>query len=176
MAENKTISARELEQIAGSLAAFPAVLEALLQAYHRPILQAKDSADDWSILETIGHLVVVERPAFRERIAAIVAGVDEIPAIDTAAVFRESRFNQMALDDLLGQFKQERRVSAEFVRRLDSAELSRSASYKAHGHFRAADFVLEWPYHDHDHLQQILMKTKGSYLPQMSETMRRALG
>ena len=35
--------------------------------------------------------------------------------------------------------------------------------------------VHEWPFHDHEHLRQILDITKAVYLPSMSETMRTAL-
>ena len=37
------------------------------------------------------------------------------------------------------------------------------------------DFVYEWPFHDHEHLQQILDILKQRYLPLMTETMRVAL-
>ena len=48
-------------------------------------------------------------------------------------------------------------------------------SYPGFGTFAAGDFVFEWPFHDHKHLQQILAITKAAYLPSMTDTMRNAL-
>ncbi len=79
------------------------------------------------------------------------------------------------LDDLLAELRTERETSTAFLESLGPADLETTASYGTHGVFTAGDFVHEWPFHDHDHLQQILDILKQSYLPHMTETMRSAL-
>jgi hypothetical protein len=44
-----------------------------------------------------------------------------------------------------------------------------------HRDCNSGDFVNEWPFHDQDHLQQILANLKSAHLSAMTETMRRAL-
>ena len=61
------------------------------------------------------------------------------------------------------------------MRSLEPARLSATAPYGDHGTFAAADFMLEWPFHDQDHIRQILDAVQRHYLPHMTDTMRTAL-
>ncbi|MGY9081946.1 MAG: hypothetical protein ACKVK3_05040 [Acidimicrobiales bacterium] len=78
---------------------------------------------------------------------------------------------------MLAPFDQEMlamHAKATLLRDLSLVDLAKSASYDGR-RFEANDFVHEWPFHDQDHLQQILGALKRTYLPHMSPTMRDAL-
>ncbi len=164
-----------LEQIAATIEAFPLALAELLAPIDESVLSHKNSVEDWCVLEIIGHLIDGDKFAFRGRIAEICEGIDEISPVDPGEAIGKRDYCADSLEKLLAEFKRERAISAEFVRSLDSKALENTANFKHYGEFKALDFVYEWPYHDQDHLQQILSITKASYLPQMSPTMRNAL-
>ena len=55
-------------------------------------------------------------------------------------------------------------------------DLAATSAYGQHGSLAAGDFVHEWPFHDHDHLQQILAILKNTSNPQVeyiTRTMKR---
>ena len=91
------------------------------------------------------------------------------------AAINERDFNAVALPDLLAEFEASRKRVVPFVAALDEDQLARTGEYPGFGTFAVGDFVLEWPFHDHEHLQQILAITKAAYLPSMGEAMRAAL-
>ena len=84
-------------------------------------------------------------------------------------------FNTEELRDLLIELAEERSRSASMLRALTNDDLARTAMYGEGRRFAVSDFVHEWPFHDHDHTQQILAVLKAAHVPSMSETMRHAL-
>lgn len=166
---------RSLDEIAATLASTPEVLRALLTPIERSVLEARPEPGEWCALEVIGHLIVADGLAFRDRISAIVDGEPEIRGFNPDLELTGRSFQQEPLDGLIEELAAERETSAAFVSALDPETLTREARYRDLGMFRAGDFVHEWPFHDQDHLQQILAAIKPSYLPHMSETMRAAL-
>ena len=75
----------------------------------------------------------------------------------------------------MAEFDASRERVVPFVAALTDEQLTLTADYPGFGTFAAGDFVFEWPFHDHEHLQQILAITKAAYLPSMTDTMRDAL-
>ena len=65
---------RPLEEIAATLTSTPEVLRALLTPIDREVLETRPAPGEWCALEVVGHLIVADGPAFRDRIGAIVAG------------------------------------------------------------------------------------------------------
>ena len=103
------------------------------------------------------------------------AGEPEIAGFDPWAAINERDVAAIDLDQLLAEFSTERAAATTFLRSLSAADLAKTATYPGTGVFAAGDFMYEWPFHDQDHLQQILDILKQGYLPHMSETMRTAL-
>ena len=165
----------DLDAIADSLDSMPTVLGHLLAPIDPAALAVRPEPGEWSVLEVIGHLVATDTGAFRDRISAIVEGEPEIAGFDPWAAINARDFNAVPLTDLLPEFTAERARSVAFVRWLADSDLSKTAGYGDRGVFAAGDFVYEWPFHDHEHLQQILDILKQRYLPLMTETMRVAL-
>ncbi len=165
----------DLNEIANTIESMPMVLNALLAPIDDAALTVKPNEDDWCVLEIIGHLILVEGPAFRERVRLMVDGAAEIPPFAHNEANAARDFADESLADLLDELATERRISAEFIRTLTSDDLEKRSAYKHYGQLAAGDFVYEWPYHDQSHLQQILTVLKQTYLPHMTDEFRYAL-
>lgn len=165
----------DLDEIAATLDTLPTVLGALLAPINHEMLCTRPEPGEWSVFEVIGHLIATDRGAFRGRVEAIVAGEPEIAGFDPWAAINERDFAGESLGPLLAELAAERTASVAFVRSLDPAKLALTAGYPGFGSFAGGDFVYEWPFHDQEHLRQILANLKLRYLPHMTPTMRSAL-
>jgi hypothetical protein len=165
----------DLNEIAATIENLPSVLATLLAPIDPAVLARPPSDGEWSVHQVIGHLITGDGPAFRNRVAAIIAGEPEIAPFDPGTALDARDFDQVALGELLTELTAEREQSAAYLRTLRPVDLLTTSAYGRHGSLAAGDFVLEWPFHDHDHLQQILEILKRAHLPAMTEPMRRAL-
>lgn len=163
------------DEIAATIESLPDVLAMLLEPIDSAVLTQRPAPAEWSVHEVIGHLVTCDGPAFRDRIRAIVDGEPDVPPFDAATAMEARDFNGEQLSDLLRELGDERSLSAAVLRALHPADLARTSTYGPDRRFAANDFVHEWPFHDHDHTQQILDILKFAHVPAMSDTMRRAL-
>lgn len=166
---------RSLDEIAETLTSTPNVLRALLTPIDDAVLRIQPEPGEWCAVEVVGHLIVTDGPGFRDRIQNIIDGNPEIAGFNPSLEITGRDFQKEPLTPLLEELAAERETSAAYVRSLDPASLDREANYKTNGTFKAGDFVHEWPFHDQDHLQQILAAIKPSYLPHMTKTMQHAL-
>lgn len=164
-----------VDEIAATIENLPVVLGALLAPIDPAVLTAPPKPGEWSVHEVVGHLITGDGPAFRDRIADIVGGRPEIASFDPRPPVESRDFNGESLSDLLAELAGERERSAAYVRTLTTDELSATSGYGRHGSLAAGDFVHEWPFHDHDHLQQILAVLKAAHLPGMTAQMQQAL-
>ncbi len=167
---------RPLGEIAATLERLPDVLGALFAGVDEDVLRTRPEPGEWCPLEVVGHLIACDGPAFTDRIASIIAGIDRLRGFDPWAAINARDFAAGPVDQLLDELRSSRIVAADFVRRLDPEQLTRTGHFGDERRFTAADFVHEWPFHDQDHLQQILAATKLAYPPSMSPDMRTALG
>lgn len=165
----------ECADVAAALESFPRVLRTLLEPLDPATLTARPEPREWSVHEVIGHLIATDAGAFESRIAGILTGEPEIPGFSPWAAIDERDFGSTSLSGLLGELEASRTRVVPFVAALTADDLAKTAEYPGFGSFAAGDFVYEWPFHDHEHLQQILAITKAAYLPAMGETMRSAL-
>ncbi len=168
-----------LDELAGTIERTPVVLTELLRPVDPAALRAQPEPGEWCVLEVVGHLITADGPAFRDRITAILDGTGEIAGFHPAGPMEGRDFAAEPLDALLAELVEERAVSVHFVRDLarrhDSSALDRTGRHAKHGEFAARDFLLEWPFHDHDHVMQILAALKPAYLAGMTDRMRAAL-
>lgn len=168
-------SMKPLDEIATTLERFPEVLAALFTSVDESVLRNRPAPDEWCPLEVVGHLIDCDGPSFRDRIGAIIAGVEPIPAHDITVAIDTRDFALQPVRVLLDELRGERASSAAYLRGLDPADLAVEGRFGDERRFSAGDFVHEWPFHDQDHLQQILGATKLAYLPHMTDAMRQAL-
>jgi len=165
----------DLDEIAATLDILPGALRTLLAPYGDATLAARPEPGEWCVLEVVGHLITCDRGAFRDRIQAIIDGVDEVPAFDARHALDDRDPMRSTIGELLDELTTVRADSVEFVRSLDPSTITATAPYGDHGTFAASDFLLEWPFHDQDHIRQILDAVQRHYLPHMTDTMRTAL-
>jgi hypothetical protein len=165
-----------LAEIADTIENLPKVLATLLEPVDPSVLTTPPAPGEWSVHQVIGHLITIDGPAFRDRITSIVAGGGgDAASFDPGSLVEARDFDRESLGDLLAELVSERTRSSASVRSLVDVDLTVTADFGRHGSLAAADFVHEWPFHDHDHVQQILSILKAAHLPGMTEQMRRAL-
>lgn len=173
--DDVTSTQPDVNQIADTLLSLPAVLTALLAPFDHETLARRPEPGEWCPLEVIGHLIDCDERAFRGRIEAIAAGASDITGFDAWDAINARDFAAAPLDELVDELADERAKSAALLRDLSASDLANSALFHDGRRFEANDFAYEWPYHDQDHLQQILDALKLTYLPHMTPTMRAAL-
>jgi hypothetical protein len=140
----------DISQITDTLQSMPGVLRALLEPFDEATLAERPAEGEW-------------------------CGMAEIASFDAWEAINARDFATQSLDELLDELAEERATSAELLRGLNPGDLATSAAFHDGRRFEANDLVHEWPFHDQDHLQQILAALKLRYLPHMSPTMRGAL-
>ena len=165
----------DLDEIAATLDTLPNALRVLLAPFDEATLTARPAPGEWCVLEVVGHLITCDTGAFRDRVEAICGGAGEVPSFDAGRALDEHDPMNSTIDELLDELAAARSRSVEFVRSLSPDEVTATAPYGDHGVFAASDFLLEWPYHDQDHIRQILDAVQRHYLPHMTDTMRTAL-
>ena len=162
--------------IANQLAETPASLEQLLKLVDNDLAQQKVSDDIWCINEVIGHLIWADEFAFTNRIKLMTEKLsDTLPLLDVNQAARDRKDYTKNLEDLLQEFKEARQTQVAYIRTLEPSTLSNSAEYKDRT-WLASDFLYEWPFHDYGHITQIMKILRGSLVPYLSDTMRKAVG
>lgn len=120
----------------------------------------KPSAEKWSILEVLVHMVEEEQFDFWPRILSTLEDpARPWPAIDPEGWVIERRYNERDPEETLDAFKQARVASLASLRNLDSSfELPPWENTYHHaklGEIRAGDLMVSWLVHDELHLRQI---------------------
>ncbi len=166
----------QISEIVATLTSLPAALDVLLSPVDDDALRTRPEPGEWCPMEVIGHLIACDSGAFRDRIVAIVDGADVIPAFDPWQAINERDFASQPLHATLDELRQERSRSASLLRELEPHEMDLVGTFENDDRpFAVSDFVHEWPFHDHDHVQQILECLKVRHLPHLTPVMRQAL-
>lgn len=165
----------DITEIAATLRSIPTVLDALLGPIDPATLRTRPEENEWCPLEVIGHLIACDADAFRNRITGIVDDDPQIAAFDPWEAINRRTFAAEPLDSLIAELAGERAASSDLLLSLTADDLKKTALFEDGRRFAAGDFVHEWPFHDQDHLQQILASLKEAYLPEMTPVMRAAL-
>ena len=169
-------SAPNLKVVAQVLQTTPAVLATMLADLDDALLSWRPAPGEWCIKEVVGHLLEMDKLAFADRIRLILAEDEPtIPGVNVNKIAAERRDNERPLSELLAAFVRERETAVSFLNQLPADQLHRTGTFPTNRHFRASDFLYEWPYHDHDHIKQISDIIRAAFWPHLSETMQRAL-
>lgn len=132
------------------MAATPAALDAVLSAIPDHLLDQRPVADEWSAREILVHMHVVDR-LLLERVKAMIA-TDTAPTHrteQTAAPASEAR-------ELLAQWRDARQASLACLHGLAPGDLQHAAVLPRYGRISVEEQVVEWAYHDLEHLRQLL--------------------
>ena len=108
------------------------------------------------MLEVICHLADEERYDFRTRLRSILVDPSAPwSSIDPPVWAVERAYNRRSLPESLLDFEQERVRSVEWLRSLDSPDLSITKDHPAIGPISAGDLLTAWLAHDLIHIRQI---------------------
>lgn len=163
--------------VAETLVATPNVLRTLLAPVPAALHTWRADERSWSINEVIGHLIAVDQVAFANRIVQMVDQAHPtLTVFDVHALAEARQDQQRTVDSLLTELAEGRNEYALLVRSLTPAQMQRTGYHSKYGNFCVSDFVYEWAYHDHAHLQQIMEIMKQAVWPCFGAAMQGALG
>lgn len=128
----------------------------------------KPSPEEWSILEVINHLYDEEVEDFRIRLQITLRDPkEEWPPNDPVRNVTERNYNSRDLGASLENFLDERTVSLEWLRTLESPKWN-NEHVTQWGSRRAGDILTSWVAHDLLHLRQ-LVELHFHYQRQLAE-------
>ena len=137
-----------------ALAAFPEQLRAQLQGLDDAALHFRPAPGEWSILETIGHIIDVST-LWPSRIRHMLASENpQLAAVDPAWVQQRDYHNKQP-DFLLQTLAEGREEFVEFMRQLRPAQLERTGIHPTRGPLSVAQAVAALADHDRIHSEQI---------------------
>jgi hypothetical protein len=144
-----------------SLARFPAVVDALVDDLPSERARWRPTADEWSIIEMVHHLVDEEVEDFRARLDRTLddPGAEWTP-VDPERWVVERRYQDADLEQIRARFAEERRASVEWLRELQLGAVNWSAAHEhdAFGRLRAGDLLASWAAHDALHLRGLAQR------------------
>lgn len=142
------------------LGATPPVLAALLPALPVEVVDRRPSTDGWSVREVLEHLRYVEEAVIGARIRQMLREDD--PPLAPAAPSAPSRDNVAAI---LAGWQAARAGNLQLLRGLTEAQRQRTGRHARYGTITVGEHVVEWAYHDLDHLRQVMAAVQVDLYP-----------
>lgn len=163
----------DLTQIANSIQATPEALRVLLEPVPTEILRGRPAPGEWCVNEVIGHMIEVDHHGLDRRIRTILAEdqpeLKSWPINETAAKRQDCERDTVELIDELAAMRQE---SAKMVVTLKPDQLDRSGLHPTVGELSVRDLLVEWLYHDANHLKQILANVQAAIWDDLGSAQR----
>jgi hypothetical protein len=131
------------------LAAFPISARALVAALPAELRSQRPTPDEWSVEEVLAHLLHAETMGIRPRIEQMLAEDNPLPAAPPPPPGRDTKA-------MLEEWAAARAANLIFLRGLTAAQLTRTGRHQRFGIISVREHIIEWAYHDQDHLQQIV--------------------
>jgi uncharacterized damage-inducible protein DinB len=141
------------------MVATPTVLRALVESTPPEAIERRPSDEAWSAREILVHMLFVETAVISERVRLMLA--EENPLFGAVSP-------QSAPDDpkeILDEWQRSRERNLEFLRTLTPAQLERTGRHPKYGQISVREHVVEWAYHDLDHVRQILATIQAETYP-----------
>ena len=116
----------------------------------------KPDPENWSVLETLNHLLLEERLDFRNHLGHIFYKGQNIPTeIDSKNWEKENGKDPGSLAQCLLDFKAERKISIAWLNALHKLDWEVTISFEW-GSLSAGDLLASWLAHDLLHLRQLV--------------------
>ena len=126
------------------------------------------SPGEWCAKEVVGHLIEADRRGFTGRVRAILAADrPRLEGWDQAEVAATRNDCSRASEEILDEFSAVRREGLALLEELEKADLARIGIHPLVGEMAVSDVLHEWPFHDRDHLKQILANTRALLWPRL---------
>jgi len=126
------------------------------------VSDSKVNAEAWSPRQILGHLLVVERDIASPRLHRL-AEVDGLTIEPTG----ESSAPHGEIETQLHEWARERASNLAWLRTLTPAVRAHVSIHPRHGRITLDQHVVEWAYHDLDHLRQLLGALGADLYPHM---------
>lgn len=157
--------ARSLEIMATT----PTLLRAIVDGVPDAALRRRPTPEGWSAYDVLVHLFRAESTTIGPRIQRMLD--EENPDLAppaTSAGLPASREPAAAPDDaaaILDAWQAARERNLQLFRSLAPSQLARTGRHPRYGQLTAREHVVEWAYHDLDHLRQILADLQAELYP-----------
>ena len=111
----------------------------------------------WCVNEVVGHLIEAEQHGFAGRILTMLASNNpEFVTWDQPAVAAERGDCERDSWELAKEFVDMRTQNLQLVAELQPNDLGRTGRHPSIGVLTVRDVLVEWAYHDRDHVRQLL--------------------
>ena len=162
-----------LRRVTALIAVTPVVLRTELTALGDEGAGFHPAPGEWCAREVIGHLIEADRRGFAGRIEQMLAA--DRPALepwDQPAVAAARGDCDRPNAEVLDEFAATRSDGLALLDRLAEADLDRVGVHPQIGEMTVRDVVWEWPFHDRDHLKQVLANTRALLWPDLGSARR----
>ncbi len=147
------------QQALDLMAATPSALEAVVAAVPAEVLDRRPGPEAWSIREILAHMLHVETRVIGQRIRLMLC--EEEPVLEPAPAGPAAGDAR----DLLAAWLKARSASLAMLRAITPEQLARVGRHPRYGRIAVREHVVEWAYHDLDHLRQILAALQAGLYP-----------
>jgi hypothetical protein len=147
----------ELNAAVSAMACQMEALVAISKGLNAEQSRWRPTADSWSVLEVMCHLLDEEREDFRVRLDCILNRPGESwPPIDPQGWVSARQYNDRDLEETIEQLASERAKSLQWLSELDDEALATSAEAPWGDEINAGDMLAAWVAHDLLHLRQLV--------------------
>jgi len=150
------VTSENFPQFLDSLARTPVTIAELVEGLSDSRSRAKDSADEFSIVENVCHLRDIEIEGYTVRIKHILGEAKPTLAdIDGSRLAVERNYNDQSANQALREFQSARLANVEVLRGVDEEQLSREGVLEGVGTITVQKLLSMMRDHDEDHLSEI---------------------
>ncbi|MBX6773248.1 MAG: DinB family protein [Chloroflexi bacterium] len=139
----------------------PVILRAIIAMASPEALERRPGEEAWSAHDVLAHLLHVETAVIGERVRRMIT--EENPLFGPTPVSTPPSSIKAALD----AWAAARQENLTMLRGLRPDQLERAGQHPRYGRITVREHVIEWAYHDLDHLRQILAALQVSLYPQI---------
>lgn len=143
-----------------TLAATPTSLTALLTGLSADLWTWSPAPGEWSLSETLAHMLDVETIIIPVRVRAMLAndGAAMPTPVEVAA-------KPATPEETLRAWQAARAANLDFLRTFAPDQLGRAGIHPRLGRITAREHIVEWAYHDLEHLRQMQATIEAALYP-----------
>lgn len=146
----------------GMLASTPTTLVALLESVPEEMWTWSPAPGEWSPQEVVAHLLYVETAVIPVRVRWMLEA-DGAPLASPTPASASAVSPTPA--EMLAAWRSARAENLAFLRALTPEQLAHAGEHPRYGRISAREHIIEWAYHDGEHLRQLLATVEARLYP-----------
>jgi DinB family protein len=146
----------------GVLAGTPAALAAVLEPLPPSLWAWSPAAGEWSPQAILSHLLHIETAVIPVRVRRML---EEDGAPFASATPADEAETSQAPAQMLADWQAAREANLVFLRMLTREQLARGGEHPRYGPISAREHIIEWAYHDLEHLRQLQATIEARLYP-----------